>query len=804
MLQPITDERAQPFVGGAVTSREATLLPFGAFSDLKNMRNTYPGIIQRPGQRKLHTTADGSNQVLSLYQFIKQRTVEQHFFAQMSDGDVLEADSDPPTVTTGVFGSEVFDGSANQIPGSWGNLDDLLVHANGADQHQIFAGGTSYVNGCVVFKGSSIPATPDTGYDYTEQIGNADATRYADLGSLGTYASGKCLFIRTPVPAKSFTFAFSQLNVNESDATIYYHNTSSVWGAVSGQSDGTASGSAAFGQDGKISFTAPSDIQETYAFGACGFWYRVGFSAALDSTVKITSITFEADFQPIKNIWTGIADYAVECRVEGTSQWFTYSAGAVDIDTLAAGNKVRIAATDPIEGIYLDPGATPNATGTAIATLKYHDGSDFQTINLAGVEDGTSGISQAGWIRFPRQSAKPVQLDAGLYYAYWYEITWDAEISADTVISVQVMPYFDLEEFGIKGVANCIWKDRALYTFDRYGSYIYVSQRHGPLVLNGSDYGILQAGDGRSNPIVGMRRFHNELMVWQIEKGVEGGCVTLFEGYSPSTFGKLLLSSRLGAFNNKSIVVVDGIKVATATDETIKTLAFWLSRHGLCMSDGRTCTVISDDIRNYFDSSKDECIRAGYENEHWLEYDAAYGVLRMGLVSGPTATKPNVFPVFDLVTKTFSFDTPYQELSCMANVEAASGGKAVLQVGGGIDDGQVYQLNYGSADVDEAIASGMDMEFSVQGAVLQLDEFLLRVKSQATGFVLLTVLNNGLEVGSVPLDLKAEAGGQSFRRHLIPINLVTEHATLRLECASLETELNLLERGLSCYKWDGV
>ena len=54
---------------------------------------------------------------------------------------------------------------------------------------------------------------------------------------------------------------------------------------------------------------------------------------------------------------------SIEAQVEGTSTWETYAAGAVDIDSLAAGKKVVFAATDPIEGIYIDPGATPNATG---------------------------------------------------------------------------------------------------------------------------------------------------------------------------------------------------------------------------------------------------------------------------------------------------------------------------------------------------------------------------------------------------------------------------------------------------------
>jgi hypothetical protein len=115
-----------------------------------------------------------------------------------------------------------------------------------------------------------------------------------------------------------------------------------------------------------------------------------------------------------------------------------------------------------------------------------------------------------------------------------------------------------------------------------------------------------------------MRRFHNELMVWQEELGVEGGCITLFEGYSPVTFGKLVLSSKIGSMNAKCVAVVDGVLQATKTDESIKTLAFSLSRYGVCVCDGMTVSIVSDDIQNYFDPTKPECIRYGYEKEMWL------------------------------------------------------------------------------------------------------------------------------------------------------------------------------------------
>ncbi|GAG40661.1 unnamed protein product, partial [marine sediment metagenome] len=253
--------------------------------------------------------------------------------------------------------------------------------------------------------------------------------------------------------------------------------------------------------------------------------------------------------------------------------------------------------------------------------------------------------------------------------------------------------------------------------------YLYLTEAYNAFGLNGNDYGILETGDGRSNKIVAMRRFHNELLVYQEELGVEGGTLTLFEGYSPTTFGKLVLSTKLGTMNNNSVAIIDGVLTSTRTEEKVKTLAFALSRYGIYACDGLNLFMISDDIQNYFDPTKDECIRRGYESKMWLAHDTAKNVLRIGLVSGDSATEPNVFPVFDLVDKVWSFDTPAQELSCMIEVEG-DGDVAIIQIGGGIDDGFVYQLNYGTNDVSTLVDSYLQLEFNAGGEYMLLRELM--------------------------------------------------------------------------------
>jgi len=88
-----------PFSGGQNTYNDPTLLPSGSLSSSQNIRHAHPGFKSRMGMIKQHSTADGTNKVLSMFQFSKGKRTERHFYAQMSDDDVLEATTAPPGVT---------------------------------------------------------------------------------------------------------------------------------------------------------------------------------------------------------------------------------------------------------------------------------------------------------------------------------------------------------------------------------------------------------------------------------------------------------------------------------------------------------------------------------------------------------------------------------------------------------------------------------------------------------------------------------------------------------------------------------
>jgi hypothetical protein len=302
------------------------------------------------------------------------------------------------------------------------------------------------------------------------------------------------------------------------------------------------------------------------------------------------------------------------------------------------------------------------------------------------------------------------------------------------VISIETMPYLDMNDFG-KCYALSTFKKRMAYAFENLPGNIAISGTERPSWLSGTDFFIQDIGDGRSNKAVCLKRFYNELLVWQEEKGTDGGCLTLIEGFSAQTFGKRIISTLHGTFSAKSAVVVEDVPVAgklvigkegLAQTDTKITAAFFLSRDGIFLSDGKGVDMISNPIQDYFDPKNANCIRRGYEKEHWIDWDSTYQIIRIGLVTGTTAELPNTFLVYDVRSRSWSHDVLGQELSCHCEVEATSGVFPLLQIGGGTNDGTVYLLNSGVTDVAATITASVTMEFDGNGHPLHLEEIVLR------------------------------------------------------------------------------
>lgn len=922
--RPLTHIKAIPLRGGAVTSLEKAQLPLGGFSMIQNMRPRHPGFEQRGGFTRKHTIEEGTNKAMSLYQFSKGKRVERHFFAQLSNGNVLDARDAPPTITTGGFGADVHDSNdyTSIIPASWGNIDDLMIYSDGVDQHQIYAGTANYVQKFVKYDASATPPTiPSDGYDYTKEVTDGLSTTFAVLDSLNTFAAHECIFICTPVPANRLTWAFvaGHENANAAVGTLKYLNTANTW-TDTAETDGTITSAKTLGQNGSMTWTHPTDQIPSYMFGVSGFWLRWETATQLDSEVEVYSLTYGSAFQDMHNVWCGIPEYAIETKFydasnsiyqtsnlprtlpttvsESEAGVVLYSTDSITLnDMVAANDRLYFNSPVPISAFYVDPGECCNTSASTTIDKGYHwTGKAFTQI--ASITDESDGISHAGWITLnktaaERIAAEPTQFQNAKYYSYWYYFTVDTTLSSNVIISLEVMPEYDIADLGI-GQCSGVWKNRACLTFDRYPNYIYVSATARPMYLNGPNSGIMRAGDGRSNRVVCMLPFYNELMAWQKEVGKEGGTLTLFQGDSPRNFDQVVLSSSVGTYNAKSAIVVDGIldnfNPQEGVEQREKTFSFWLSQKGVFATDGITVFRFSKDIQNYFNPKKDECIRRGCDNEHWIGYDTTENVIMMGIVSGEpmmtsTATStipgrlvdtagafttlkissdrpithkiaigdtiynttdgtialvtgidsatqltlgtdimasgegyklfagtPNLFPVYDLTDKRWSFDVYGANLSCVTEVEAATLNAPILQYGGGVGGeaaaAGVFQLNTGTDDIDidattNAIDANFRMEFNAGGLIVTMRELLTRMKVQSAGNCTITPYRNNRSGTAITLPMTAETSGDAVRRQRIGLKLADQAISLKFQNNTAGQSIFMEEIGIDLLEQEG-
>ncbi len=368
-------------------------------------------------------------------------------------------------------------------------------------------------------------------------------------------------------------------------------------------------------------------------------------------------------------------------------------------------------------------------------------------------------------------------------------------LPSDISISADIEPYFDITELG-KGQTVCSWKNRASLSTN-IDHYTYLSAQDRPQTYNGDDYVILAPGDGRFNRPVAQRKLHDDLLIWQEEKGSEGGCLTKYSWVtSVDDIKKTKISTILGTMNAKSVDVVDGVEFAELNrDQPVMSLAYFLSRTGVYVTDGSACYMISQDIQNYFDPTSSVCIKIGTEAQHWLKYDSAYGVIRIGIVSGSSATVPNVFPVYDVKDKSWSFDVLEQPLACMIEAEAASGSVTVVQLGGGTADGFVYVLNSGTNDVSHEIDSFVTSEIDGKGEILHMNELLLRAKVQSAGNITVTPSLNSIAQTALTFSQTAETANQTIRRHRTNTNLIGQHISLKVQHNTVSESCQLLDIG---------
>lgn len=440
-------------------------------------------------------------------------------------------------------------------------------------------------------------------------------------------------------------------------------------------------------------------------------------------------------------------------------------------------------------------------TATNTMTLEVWTGAGWTAVS--NLNDGTTVTSKSGFVTFARTTtAQKSQFNGSGYYAYWYRFKYSKVTSRNAIIVITCMPYFDIADLG-NGFCSTSWKGRPIVSYDKYGQFIHIGTSNRVNCFNGNDYAVLEVGDdGRSNKVLAMTQFYQDLLVFQEETGIKGGCITLIQGYSPETFGNLVISNRIGIINSKSYAVVDGVPTPNNPKASHAKMVYFVSKYGIFYTDGMNVVSIGENIKNFFDPTNTaDCIRAGYEDKHWLKYDSTYNCLRIGLCTGASATVANTWLVYDIADGSWGTDTLGQALTCAAEIEAGSGNVSVLQVGGG-SDGFIYLLNTGLNDVGATtVAVNAYCVIEVDGGGLKQDikTMQLRCKAQAAGDITQSVAYNGNSSygDSNTLSMLAVTANDTYRYNDFPVNRrLEDHVSLKFTHNTVSEEVLLLDIAL--------
>ena len=796
----------QPAAGGVNTEWDKPQLGIGDYSNAENVRSKGPGFKLRPGLLRHHTTSLGY--VLSMF----SHKNGEYFFAQLDDGDVYEASSLPPTAAAGTFGGDPtldedalnINGTGDIRPGSWSVIRDNVLFSQGKMQHTIRPADDAKPLLVVFVKSTTAHRIIDEETaDITDDVTDPGSTKVSDTLTF-TVADEDSLYICTEFKGESFEFDLETIPGGTKTLEFSYFNGDG-WTVQSGGDyvDGTLD----WAQDGTI--YAPIDERSTteyptVMFGQSGYWYRFELgSTVAEPTISFNSISYTSTFQLLENVMSPLPDPAVEVQVEtDAGEYETYAGAGVTVSALTAGNFIYFSTTDPVWAIYAEVGSTPNTTATtAIDDLDVWDGENWTTVGTP--EDLSNGLANTGYISWDRTAVTPRKraFEGSQYRAYWYRISFTQTLSDPILLAISTLFYYDIATFGQVGEVSTAWRQRGCWTFSKFPRDIYVSQKDRPNVLNGDDYGILIPGDGRYHRVTAMLSFYNELMAFQAEEGKDGGCITLFEGYSPETWGKLLLSTRLGTFSQASVCIIDGNTSVTKTTDVTQTQVGFISKYGIYITDGQQIRDISEPIRNYFDPENDEYIDVG--GHHWMEYDRQGNGIRVGLETIQASGAPDVFLYFHLDTLEWTFDTYTDALpTAFCEVTAASGDPyidslqylAAQSAGAGAE--LIYQCNP-KQDYDEepdgtevAVSGKVRMEFSGGGNYLEIRELVARFTSDSNYTLTKRVYENDVldSDETETFTMEDEDGGSFYRERILENVKLNHQFSLELEWENTEED----------------
>ncbi len=481
--------------------------------------------------------------------------------------------------------------------------------------------------------------------------------------------------------------------------------------------DGTDSGGATMAQTGDITWLVRTDEVKTDVQGIPGYAYKLKVLTALDSSVTITGLSVHAPMGPVANIWNSQWEPPTGCYLNDGTDNTDYTAYVnntvesqyMDLSGVTTTDKIYIGFVVRVNKILFWPAAVgKNTNNVAITAVKYHNAAGVAT-TVGTVTDTTTTASKLfsqhgyfSWVAPGEASEKMTIIGGDNTPMFWYEITIDAALVDPTFIyyirGVPVTKDPDPSR-GVFAYKRRVWQiaPRNLENKVRY------SAQDLPNTWNGVDSGYMAFGE---RPLWAAAPFYNETLLFADTE------MWMLQGNSPSNFGRLRLSGKIGTNAPESVVNIEsGVIVA----DSLKVVVAWQFFDGFWMFDGvRVWKISAPDIDSFFDPDHDDYIAEAYLDQTYGEYDFASQTVRWAVYSGSGATSPTKVVVMHFPTLHFGIFDYATDISAMLSVV----NNKYYLVGGGHSDGRFYQLDSGLTDLLSGTATAVD------AWVITRDEFL--------------------------------------------------------------------------------
>ncbi len=484
--------------------------------------------------------------------------------------------------------------------------------------------------------------------------------------------------------------------------------------------DGTMVAGATLAQDGALSWTPPSDEVQTVVQNVPGFVYKIRPVDTLDASTSIKAMSVHSPMAIVENVWNGEPMFASGCYVyDGTSytDYTAYVANNVEaqaaiLSGATTSYALYVGFFQRASEIRIWPAsAAKNSQDAEIDAVEYHDNTGaavsvgaFVDTTLDDADD--SSFAQKGsivWVPPAKEDEKATVIGGDSTPMFWYKIEWDATLSDPTEIYfIQGVPYPEdvYSSYGVFAHKRRAWQIAPLNNENalRYSSII------SPNTWNGLDSGFVFFGE---RPLRAAVAYYNEAVVFADTE------IWQLLGTSPSTFGRVRLSSKVGIVAPRSLVTIEsGVLVG----DSIKNVLAWFFNDGIWMFDNaRIWKLSSPDIDNFFDPDHDDFINPDYADQTYGVYDFETQLCMWVVYSGPTATTPTKVIAMHFPSMWFGIFKYTAELSSLLSVISDT----YYTVAGAFDNGKFYLLNDGITDLDDS-----NNEVAVDAFVTTRDMFL--------------------------------------------------------------------------------